>query len=133
MRFMILVKANKDSEAGILPDEKILTEMGKFNIELEKAGVMLAGDGLQASSKGARIKYSGGKRTVIDGPFTEAKELVAGYTLIQVKSREEALEWARRFPNPSLEDGEIEVRQLYELDDFGPSESVERFRKLDLA
>src|SRR3989442_1634916 len=99
MRFMILVKANKDSEAGILPDEKILTEMGKFNIELEKAGVMLAGEGLQASSKGARMKFSGGKRTVIDGPFTEAKELVAGYTLIQVKSREEALEWARRFPN----------------------------------
>src|SRR5436309_534883 len=133
MRFMILVKANKDSEAGILPDEKILTEMGKFNIELEKAGVMLAGEGLQASSKGARVRFSGNKRTVIDGPFTEAKELVAGYTLIQVKSREEALEWARRFPNPSLEDGEIEVRQLYELEDFGPSESVERFRKLDLA
>ena len=133
MRFMILVKANKDSEAGVLPDEKALTAMGKFNEELAKAGVMLAGEGLQASSKGWRIKYSGGKRTVIDGPFTETKELVAGYTLIQVKSREEALEWARRFPNPALTDGEIEVRQVYELDDFGPSEAVERFRKLDLA
>ena len=133
MRFMVIVKANQDSEAGILPDQKILTAMGKFNEELAKAGVLLAAEGLQASSKGARVRFSGSKRTVIDGPFTEAKELVAGYTLIQVKSREEALEWARRFPNPALTDGEIEVRQLYELDDFGPSESVERFRKLDLA
>ena len=133
MRFMVLVKADKNSEAGVLPDRKILAEMGKFNEELAKAGVLLAAEGLQASSKGVRVRFSGSKRTVIDGPFTEAKELVAGYTLIQVKSREEALEWARRFPNPALTDGEIEVRQLYELDDFGPSESVERFRKLDLA
>jgi hypothetical protein len=107
--------------------------MAKYHEELQKAGVLLDASGLQPSAKGWRIKYSGAKRTVIDGPFTEAKELVAGYTLIQVKSRDEALEWARRFPNPALQDGEIEVRQLYELDDFGPSESVERFRKLDLA
>src|SRR5881296_315998 len=133
MRFMMIVKATKDSEAGVMPSEKLIGEMQKYHEELQKAGVLLDASGLQASSKGWRVKYSGGKRTVIDGPFTEAKELVAGYTLIQVKSREEALEWARRFPNPSLEDGEIEVRQLYELDDFGPSESVERFRKLDLA
>jgi len=132
MRFMRIVKANKDSEAGVLPSKKLIEAMGKFNQEMVKAGVLLAAEGLQASSKGARIKFSGEKRTVIDGPFTEAKELVAGYTLIQVKSREEALEWARRFPNPALADGEIEVRQLYELDDFGPSEAVERFRKLDL-
>src|SRR5438132_11390167 len=98
MRFMILVKANKDSEAGILPDEKILTEMGKFNIELEKAGVMLAGEGLQASSKGARVRFSGNKRTVIDGPFAETKELIAGFWLGQVKSRAEAIEWAKRAP-----------------------------------
>ena len=133
MRFMMIVKANKDSEAGVLPSKELIEAMGKFNEEMVKAGVLLAAEGLQASSKGARIKFSGAKRTVIDGPFTEAKELVAGYTLIQVKSREEALEWARRFPNPALQDGEIEVRQLYELDDFGPSEAVERFRKLDLA
>ena len=132
MRVMVLVKANKDSEAGILPDKKILTDMGKFNEELTKAGVMLAGEGLHPSSKGWRIKYSGGKRTVIDGPFTEAKELVAGYTLIQVKSKEEAMEWARRYPNPAADgkEGEIEVRQLFELDDLPPSEAVERFRKL---
>src|SRR5436309_191902 len=131
---MILVKANKDSEAGVLPDEKALTAMGKFNVELEKAGVLLAAEGLQASSKGARIKYSGQKRTVVDGPFAETKELIAGYTIIQVKSKEEAMEWARRFPNPSLDgkEGEIEVRQLFELDDFGPSEAVERFRKMDV-
>src|SRR5467141_1131641 len=133
MRFMIIVKATKETEAGLMPHEQMFAEMAKYHEELQKAGVLLDASGLQPSSKGWRIKYSGGKRTVIDGPFTEAKELVAGYTLIQVKSREEALEWARRFPNPSLEDGEIEVRQLYELDDFGPSESVERFRKLDLA
>src|SRR5437870_12352899 len=98
MRFMVLVKANKDSEVGVLPDEKILTEMGKFNIELEKAGVMLAGEGLQASSKGARVRFSGNKRTVIDGPFAETKELVAGFWLWQVKSRAEAIEWAKRSP-----------------------------------
>src|SRR5438876_12328762 len=112
--------------------EPVLAAMGKFHEELPSASVLLDAAGLQPSSQGWGIKYTGGKRTVIDGPFTEAKELVAGYTLIQVKSREEALEWARRFPNPALQDGEIEVRQLYELDDFGPSEAVERFRKLDL-
>jgi len=118
MRFMILVKANKDSEAGILPDEKILTEMGKFNIELEKAGVMLAGEGLQASSKGARVRFSGNKRTVIDGPFAETKELIAGFWLWQVKSRAEAIEWVKRAP---FGDGtELEIRQVFEPEDFGP-------------
>src|SRR2546427_8904344 len=117
MRFMILVKANKDSEAGILPDEKILTEMGKFNIELEKAGVMLAGEGLQASSKGARVRFSGNKRTVIDGPFAETKELIAGFWLRQVKSRAEAIEWVKRGP---FGDGtELEIRQGCEPQDFG--------------
>jgi|SRR5437667_5955526 len=119
MRFMILVKANKDSEAGVLPDEKILTEMGKFNMELQKAGVMLAGEGLQASSKGARVRFSsGGKRTVIDGPFTEAKELIAGFWIWQVKSKEEAVAWVKRAP---FGDGEeIEIRQVFEPEDFGP-------------
>src|SRR5438094_8543891 len=107
MRFMILVKANKDSEAGILPDEKILTEMGKFNIELEKAGVMLAGEGLQASSKGARVRFSGNKRTVIDGPFAETKELIAGFWLWQVKSRAEAIEWVKRVPIRAVTEREI--------------------------
>src|SRR5437867_12727062 len=132
MRFMILVKATKDSEAGARPPEELFAAMADYHEQLVKAGVLLDASGRQPSSKGWRIKYSGGKRTVIDGPFTEAKELVAGYTLIQVKSREEALEWTRRFPNPALQDGEIEVRQLYELDDFGPSEAVDRFRKLDV-
>src|SRR2546428_11886678 len=107
MRFMILVKANKDSEAGVLPDEKILTEMGKFNMELEKAGVLLAGEGLQASSKGARVRFSGSKRTVIDGPFAETKELIAGFWLWQVKSREEAIAWAKRVPVRGRTEGEI--------------------------
>ena len=135
MRFMIIVKATKDSEAGVMPGEKDLATMAKYHEELQKAGVLLDGSGLQASSKGWRVKYTGEKRSVIDGPFTEAKELIAGYTLIQVKSREEAMEWTRRFPNPAMEgkDGEIEVRQLFELDDFGPSEAVERFRKMDIA
>ena len=138
MRFMIIVKATKDADlAGVLPtdqkSEPVFVEMAKYHEELQKAGVLLDAAGLQPSSKGWRIKYSGSKRTVIDGPFTEAKELIAGYTLIQVRSREEALEWSRRFPNPWLTDCEVEVRQLYELDDVGPSESVERFRKLDLA
>ena len=119
MRFMILVKANKDSEAGVLPDEKILTEMGKFNQQLEKAGVLLAGEGLQASSKGARVKFSGGKRTVTDGPFAETKELVAGFWLWQVKSQEEAIAWVKRAP---FGDGaEIEIRQVFEAEDFGPA------------
>jgi hypothetical protein len=135
MRFMIIVKATKDSEAGVMPDEKLIAEMAAFHEELAKAGVLLDASGLQASSKGWRIQYSGAKRTVIDGPFTETKELIAGYTMIQVKSREEALEWSRRFPNPSIDgkEGEIEVRQLFELEDFGPSEAVERFRDMELA
>jgi len=129
---MIIVKANRDTEAGIMPEEKLIAAMAKYHEELVKAGVLLDASGLQPSSKGWRIKYSGGKRTVIDGPFAEAKELIAGYTLIQVKAKEEAMEWARRFPNPAVDgkEGEIEVRQLFELDDFGPSEAVERFRKL---
>jgi hypothetical protein len=118
MRFMILVKANKDSEAGVLPDEKALTEMGKFNIELEKAGVMLAGEGLQASSKGARVRFSGGKTTVIDGPFAETKELVAGFWIWQVKSKQEAIDWLKRAP---FRDGEVEIRQIFEAEDFGPA------------
>ncbi len=119
MRFMILVKANKDSEAGALPDEKALTEMGKFNMQLEKAGVLLAAEGLQASSKGARVRFSGSKRTVIDGPFAETKELIAGFWLWQVKSLDEAIEWLKRAP---FEDGfEVEIRQVFEADDFGPA------------
>jgi hypothetical protein len=133
MRFMIIVKATKDSEAGVMPAESVIAEMAKYHEELQKAGVLLDASGLQPSSKGWRIKYGGGTRTVLDGPFTEAKELIAGYTLIQVKSKEEAVEWARRFPNPDGNDGEIEVRQLFELDDFAPSEAVERFRKLGIA
>ena len=117
MRFMILVKADKNSEAGVLPDKKILTEMGKFNEELVKAGVMLAGEGLQASSKGARVKFSKGKRIVIDGPFSETKELVAGFWLWQVRSKEEAIEWLKRAP---FEDTEVEIRQVFETEDFGP-------------
>jgi len=117
MRFMILVKANKDSEAGVLPDEKALTEMGKFNMQLEKAGVLLAAEGLQASSKGARVRFSGSKRTVIDGPFAETKELIAGFWLWQVKSKDEAIQWLKRAP---FEDGfEVEIRQVFEPDDFG--------------
>ena len=116
MRFMVIVKANKDSEAGILPTEKELTEMGKFNEELVKAGVMLAGEGLQASSKGARVRFDGKKRTVIDGPFAESKELVAGFWLWQVKSKEEAIEWLKRAP---FQEGEVEIRQVFENEDFG--------------
>jgi hypothetical protein len=116
MRFMVIVKADKNSEAGILPDEKLLTEMGKYNEELVKAGVMLAGEGLQPSSKGVRVRFSGNKRTVIDGPFTEAKELVAGFWLIQTKSKEEAIEWVKRIP---FQEGEVEVRQVFEAEDFG--------------
>ena len=119
MRFMILVKADKNSEAGALPDKKLLAEMGKFNEELVKAGVMLAGEGLQPSSKGARVKFSGSKRTVIDGPFAETKELIAGFWLWQVKSKEEAIEWVKRCPNPMKGESEIEIRQLFEAEDFG--------------
>jgi hypothetical protein len=116
MRFMVLVKADKDSEAGVLPDQKILAAMGKFNEELVKAGVMLAGEGLQPSSKGVRVRFSAGKRTVIDGPFTETKELVAGFWLWQVKSKEEAIEWLKRAP---FENTEVEIRQVFEAEDFG--------------
>ena len=121
MRFLILVKADKNSEAGVLPDEKLLTEMGKFNEELVKAGVMLAGEGLQPSSKGSRVKFSGSKRTVIDGPFAETKELIAGYWVWQVKSKDEAIEWVKRCPNPAVDgkEGEIEIRQIFEAEDFG--------------
>ncbi len=119
MRFMVIVKATADSEAGLLPDQKLLAEMGKFNDELVKAGIMLAGEGLQPSSKGARVRFSGKKRTVIDGPFAETKELIAGFWLWQVKSKEEAIEWVKRCPNPMPGDSEIEIRQVYEAEDFG--------------
>jgi hypothetical protein len=137
---MIIVKATKDSETGVMSEllkidrwQERFAQMATYHEELQKAGVLLDANGLHPSSKGWRVKYSGGKRTVIDGPFTETKELVAGYTLIQVKSKEEAMEWVRRFPTPHLQDGEIEVRQLYELEDFGPSETVERFRDMGVA
>jgi len=132
MRFMIIVKATKDSEAGVMPEEELIAEMATYHEALAKAGVLLDASGLQASAKGWRVKYSGGKRTVVDGPFAETKELIAGYTLIQVKSRQEALEWSKRFPNPAGEGTqcEIEVRQLFELEDFGPSEAVDRFREI---
>jgi hypothetical protein len=132
MRFMMIVKANNDSEAGVMPSEELIAAMGKYNEELMKAGVLLDLAGLQPSSKGARIKFSGGKRTIIDGPFTETKELIAGYWIIQVKSREEALEWAKRVPAPHGEgaEGEIEIRQFFELDDFAPSEAIDRAREL---
>ena len=119
MRFMIIVKATKDSEAGVMPSEQLLTEMGKFNEELVKAGVMLAGEGLHPSSKGARVKFSGAKRTVIDGPFAETKDLIAGFWLWQVKSKEEAIEWVKRCPNPMKGESEIEIRQVFEAEDFG--------------
>ena len=119
MRFMILVKATKDSEAGVMPSEQLLTEMGKFNEELVKAGVMLAGEGLHPSSKGARVRFSSGKRTVIDSPFAETKELIAGFWLWQVKSKEEAIEWVKRCPNPHNEETEVEIRQVFEAEDFG--------------
>ena len=118
MRFMLVVKANQDSEAGVLPSQAELTEMGKFNEELVKAGVLLAGEGLQASSKGARVFFSGDQRQVVDGPFAETKELVAGFWLIQVKSRDEAVEWVKRVP---FRDGAIEIRQVFEAEDFGPA------------
>jgi hypothetical protein len=116
---MILIKATKDSEAGVMPSEQLMTEMGKFNEELVKAGVMLAGEGLQPSSKGARVKFSGAKRTVIDGPFAETKELLAGFWVWQVKSKEEAIEWVKRCPNPHNEETEVEIRQVFEAEDFG--------------
>jgi hypothetical protein len=132
MRFMMIVKASKESEAGIMPSEELLAAMGKYNEELLKAGVMLDGAGLHPSSKGFRVKFSGGKKTIVDGPFAESKELLAGYWIIQVKSREEALEWAKRIPAPQEnQEGEIEVRQFFELDDFAPSPAVEHHRDLE--
>jgi len=119
MRFMILIKANEESEAGVMPSEELLTEMGKYNEELVKAGVMLAGEGLHPSSKGARVRFSGTRRTVVDGPFAETKELIAGFWLWQVNSKEEAIEWVKRCPNPHLQDGEVEIRQVFEAEDFG--------------
>jgi len=119
MRFMIIVKATKDSEAAVMPDEKLLTEMGKYNEELVQAGIMLAGEGLHPSSKGARVRFSGAQRTVVDGPFAETKELIAGFWLWQVKSLEEAIEWVKRCPNPMPGDSEIEIRQVFEAEDFG--------------
>ena len=125
MRFMIIVKANKDTEAGVLPSEEELTAMTKYNEELVKAGVMLAGEGLQPSSKGARVKFSGSKRTVVDGPFSEAKELIAGFWLFDVKSKEEAIEWVKRCPNPTGAESEIEIRQVFEAADFGEAYTPE--------
>jgi hypothetical protein len=132
MRFMVIVKADKDSEAGVMPTQELLTKMGKYNEELVKAGVMLAGEGLQASSKGARVRFSGNKKTVIDGPFSETKELIAGFWLWQVRSKEEAIEWLKRAP---FENTEVEIRQVFEAEDFGPEftpelrEQEERLRE----
>ncbi|HLL67293.1 MAG TPA: YciI family protein [Micromonosporaceae bacterium] len=119
MRFMVMIKGNESTESGELPSEEMLTEMGRYNEELVKAGVLLAGEGLHPSSKGARVRFSGTNRTVVDGPFAEAKELIAGFWLIQVKSREEAIEWVKRCPNPTPGESEIEIRQVFEADDFG--------------
>jgi hypothetical protein len=121
MRFMIMIKANKDTEAGVIPPTEVFDAMGKYNEELIKAGAMLAGEGLQPSSKGARVRFSGTRRTVVDGPFAETKELIAGFWLIKVKSKEEAIEWVKRIPNPTNEDFEVEVRQVFEAEDFGPA------------
>ncbi|HSS69925.1 MAG TPA: YciI family protein [Casimicrobiaceae bacterium] len=133
MRFMVIVKATKNSEAGALPTQKLLAEMGKFNEELVKAGVMLAGEGLQPSSKGARVKFSSGKRTVVDGPFAETKELVAGFWIWQVKSKEEAIEWVKRCPDPMPgEDAVIEIRQVYEAEDFGEEFTPEMRKQQEL-
>ena len=135
MRFMILVRADANTEAGVMPkDDSLMAEMAGYHEELTKAGVLLDAAGLQPSAKGWRMLYDGRRRALIDGPFTETKELVAGYTLIQVRSREEALEWARRFPNPAVDGGYavIEVRQLYELEDFEPGHAVERFREMKI-
>jgi hypothetical protein len=135
MRFMVMVRATRDSEAGVMPDQKLLTEMGRFNEELVKAGVMLAGEGLQPSSKGARVRFSGPKRTVIDGPFAETKELIAGFWVWHVKSKEEAIEWVKRCPNPFAGESEIEIRQVFEAEDFGAEftpelrEQEERLRR----
>ena len=121
MRFMVLVKSDSTTEAGVLPDEKLLTEMGRYNDELARAGVLLAGEGLQASSKGARVRFSGNSRTVVDGPFPDANELIAGFWILQVKSKEEAIEWVKRIPHPAEEESEIEVRRVFEAEDIGPA------------
>jgi len=131
MRFMVLVKANKDSEAGIMPSEEMLGAMAAFNEEMVKAGIMRDGNGLQPSAKGARIRFDRDKRTLIDGPFTETKELIAGYWIIEVKSKEEAIEWMMRVPNPHNDGGEIEIRQMFELEDFGESPAIEHHRELE--
>ena len=134
MRYMILVKATKDSEAGVMPPENLLAQMAAYHEELAKAGVLVDGNGLQATSKGWRVRYRGASRSVVDGPFAETKELVAGFTIIKVKSRAEAIEWSRKFPNPTLDgsDCEIEVRQMFELEDFGSSETLDRFREVGM-
>jgi hypothetical protein len=133
MRFMILVKATQQSEAGVMPGEALMASMAQYHEQLARAGVLLDGSGLQPSRKGWRVLYDGAQRRVVDGPFAEAKELVAGYTMIQTRTREEAIEWTRRFPHPGIDGGaaEIEVRQLFELEDFGDSDAVERFRQLE--
>ena len=135
MRFMIIVKATRDSEAGVMPEDQLIAQMCKYHDELAEAGMLLDASGLQPSAKGWRIKYSGDKTSFVDGPFTETKELIAGYTLIQAKSREEAIEWTRRFPNPAVDGvaGEIEVRPLFELDDFEPNAAIDCFRELQAA
>jgi hypothetical protein len=132
---MILVKATKDSEAGVLPPENLLAEMAAYHEELAKAGVLIDGSGLQATSKGWRVRYRGANRSIVDGPFAETKELIAGYTIIQVRTRAEAVEWSRRFPNPTLDgaDCEIEVRQMFELGDFGESDTLDRFREMGMS
>jgi hypothetical protein len=128
MRFMILIKANADSEAGVMPSELLLREMGKYNEELVKAGVLLASEGLHPSSRGVRVRFQGKRRTVVDGPFAETKELLAGFWLIQVKSRDEAIEWVKRIPNPDNTDGEVEIRQVFETEDFAPSDPTGELR-----
>lgn len=135
MRYMIIVKATKDSEAGVLPPADMLEKMAAYHGELAKAGVLVDGSGLQATSKGWRIRHRGAARTVVDGPFAETKELIAGFTIINVKSRAEAVEWTRKFPNPTLDgaDCEIEVRQMFELEDFGEGEALDRFRELGMS
>jgi hypothetical protein len=135
MRFIIMVRANDKTEAGVLPEDALISAMATYHEELAKAGVLLDASGFHPSAKGWRVRYEDGRRTIVDGPFAETEELIAGYTLIQVRSREEAMEWARRFPSPmgERESGEIEVRQLYELDELGSGESIERFRELESA
>lgn len=135
MRFMIIVKATRDSEAGVMPEESLFEKMGKYHEQLAKAGVLRDASGLQPTSKGWRINYAGDKATFVDGPFAESKELVAGYTLIETRSREEAIEWTKRFPNPAGDGkpAQIEVRQLFELEDFAPSPAIERFREISIS